>query len=459
MEKPQNVVLLVADSLRWDSVYARGDHRLPYLAQHATAFHQARSGGCWTLPATASMFTGLSPHAHGADSQTRSVLKSVPTLAERMQALGYSTHMITANVATTDIFGLDRGFDTLDRVWKLTEAHHKKIHQALVLAGKPRLRKRILSKDFISGKLSEDLDASKVWLQSTWPNVFDRARELLDANATKNQPGFFFLNLMESHFPYHTSDTFETSAEGILGKIREVVSLFHLVNQTWLTRDKGYIAPDMLQLLRKRQRIAWERIAPAIDSFAKELREKYNATVAFCADHGDNFGEQNWLYHFSNVTDAGNRVPLMVLDHAADDARDVHAPVSMRDLYGTLLRKAGDRDPSLFSLTEDAERSQAVLESFWYNNQGKTLPQYRYNQYAFIDGDTRYAHRQGQWYAAPITRGEESEVSFVPLGAGVNPLEEARITPERLPAIRQSFAEFSVFSEKVMAKKAEAHAA
>ena len=163
MAEPRNVVLLVADSLRWDTVH-RGPTGLPYLGGRGLRFDQARSGGCWTLPATASMFTGLSPHEHGADAQTRSI-NNAPTLAERMKRLGLSTHMVTANVATTDIFGLDRGFDTLDRVWKLVPATaHRRLHEALVLAGKPRLRQKILSKDFVMGKMSEDLDASKVWL-------------------------------------------------------------------------------------------------------------------------------------------------------------------------------------------------------------------------------------------------------------------------------------------------------
>lgn len=459
MQKPRNVVVLVADSLRWDSVHQRGDHRLPYLAGHATAFHQARSGGCWTLPATASIFTGLSPHEHGADSQTRAIRRQVPTLAERMKALGYSTHMVTANVATTEIFGLDRGFDTLDRIWKLVPAQHKRIHEILVLAGKPRLRKRVFSKDFVMGKLSEDLDASKVWLQSTYGDVFDRARFLLDENEKKGQPGFFFLNLMESHFPYHTGDTFETSADGIIAKIREVVSLFHLVNQTWLTTGERHIQQDMLALLRRRQRLAWERLAPAIDAFARELREKYDATVVFCADHGDNFGEQDWLYHFSNVTDAGNRVPLYVLPHDHDAPGIVETPVSARDLFGTVLRAAGDRDPELISLMGDADRSTPVLESYWYNNNGKTLPKYRFNQWAFVDGDKRYVHRQDEWFVAPITRADEPEPTFVPVGRGVDPLQEGLADGERAATLRRSFFEFSEFSARILAKTEHAHAA
>lgn len=446
--------MLVADSLRWDSVHAGGDHRLPYLARRAAAFHQARAAGCWTLPAHASMFTGLSPHEHGADSQTRQI-QQVPTLAERMRFLGYRTHMVTANVATTDVFGLDRGFETLDRIWKLVPTHHKKVHEALVLVGKPRLRKKLFSKNFVMGKLSEDLDASKVWLQSTANDVLDRARQLVEADNARGEGSFVFLNLMETHFPYHVADTFEFSADGILGKLREVISLYHLVNQTWLTTAEQHIRPDMLALLRRRQRLAWERLAPKIDAFVEEMREKHDTTVIFSADHGDNFGEQDWLYHFSNVTDAGNRVPLFVLPHDRDVPGDVDVPVSMRDLFGTVLREAGDRDPSLLSLLEQPHRSTPVLESFWYNNNGKTLPQFKYNQYAFVAGNMRYVHRKDRWFAAPATKGDEPEAPFVALDPGVNPLLEGVDVPERMAELRPHFADFVAFSERVLQKKDE----
>src|SRR5262245_36031169 len=140
MTRPRNIILLVADSLRYDSVHGKNGAGLPFVTAHSTRFTQARSGGCWTLPATASLFTGLMPHEHQADSQSREMRRDVLTLAEAMKERGYSTHQITANVATTEIFGLDRGFDEIYRVWKHVPAQHRKIHEVLVLFGKPRLR-------------------------------------------------------------------------------------------------------------------------------------------------------------------------------------------------------------------------------------------------------------------------------------------------------------------------------
>ena len=176
--------------------------------------------------------------------------------------------MVTANVVTTDIFGLSRGFETVDRIWHMVPARHKSLFGLLALIGKPRLRRKLISKDLLLGRLSEDLQAAEVWLQSTMQAVFDRARVIPAGHPTTRDNErngartFLFLNLMESHFPYHIGDHFRTSAAGVWNKARELYSLYHLVNQTRLMGKREYIGPDMLALLRRRQRRAWERMAP-----------------------------------------------------------------------------------------------------------------------------------------------------------------------------------------------------
>lgn len=449
MHNPRHIVLLVADSLRYDAVFGGHEHLLPYAVGHGINFAQARSAGCWTLPATATLFTGLLPHAHGATSQSRGIRPQVPTLAERMSALDYAPSMVSANIATTEIFGLHRGFERVECAWKRIPARFKRLHALLVLAGKPRLRRKLLSLDMIAGKLSDDLDAAKVWLQSTLEVVFDRARSILREAQQQNRRTFCFLNLMETHFPYHIADAFETSMPTLWGQLRELYSLFHFVNQTRLIRDKDYIAPDMLLHLRQRQRQAWVFIAARVDAFTQELRERYDALVVFASDHGDNFGEQGWQYHFSNVTDAGTRVPLLWLPHDHDDARTVETPISTRDLFGTLLKAAGDKEEAFFFLTVSPERSVPIMQSFWYDNRGRTQPRYRYNQFAFVAGTQRFVHRHGQWRAAPLTRRGDPEVAFQDLGRRVDPLREAVDRPERLAYIRGMFEAYQAFAAGV----------
>ncbi len=448
--EPRHIVLLIADSLRWDTVYQNGAVHTPYLAEHATSFTQARSSGCWTLPATASLFTGLLPHQHGATSQTRNLHSDIPVLPEILREHGYSTHMITANIATTNIFGLERGFDTVDYAWNLITPQHRRINEFLVFIGKPRLRKKIFSPRYLAGQLSSDVKAARVWLQSTVNAIFDNCREKLEHIEKRGGKSFFFLNLMETHFPYHISNVFQFKSRGLIKRAVEAYSMYHLLNQSWLKKDRAYLTEKMLIRLRSRQQEAWDLIAPQIDQFAAELREKYNALLIFGGDHGDNFGEDGWQYHFSNVTDGGNRVPLFWMGPKQEQPNIIETPVSSRHIFQSILKTAGHKAQNLFHLCEAPEKSYTVLESFWYNNQGKTLPKYRFNQFAFLMGTTKYIYRNGRWLFAPITTvvGPERDTELLP--ESVEPLKEKLGEAEHLQKVEELFQSFLSFSQRVM---------
>lgn len=448
MKKPKNVILVVADSLRYDSVFRQDEpHGLDYTVAHGTRFTQARSAGCWTLPATASMFTGLLPHEHGADTHNRK-LNDIPTLAERMKELGYATYQITANVATTHIFGLHRGFDQVIRIWDHIKLPltHMGIYEILVLGSKPRLRKALLSKDVVSSGFMKDMSASKVWLRSCAPDQFDMARKLVKEHNDRGQGVFLFINLMEGHFPYHTDDRFKLLSDGWWEQLREMAALYHFCNQTRLVTGRDHIREDMLQKLRERQRTAWLRIAPQVDEFVRDMHSGGDEnTVIFCSDHGDNFGEDNWEYHFSNVTEAGNRTPLVWLSHNEDKASRVDTPVSMRNLYHAILAECGAKDG--WSFLREPERSQVVIESYWYSNHGKTLPQFKKNQFCFLAQNQRFVNRDGGWLISSLAR-DSKEPQLLPIKGG-DPIEDSRFAPEIKAQLREKYQGFLRYSQEM----------
>ncbi len=446
-KKPRNVIVLVADSLRFDSVYDSGVG-MPYVQKNAIEFMEARSGGCWTLPATASMFTGLMPHEHGATSQTRAIHKDIPTLAEEMKAAGYNTYQVTANVATTHIFGLDRGFDEVRRIWKYVDPKFNTIQKILVLFGKPRLRRKMMSKDLLMQRMSEDMESAKTWLQFTYEDIFNEARKIIKENEAKGESSFIFLNLMETHFPYHIAPTFKLSTNGMSSKIREIVSLFHFVNQSFLKNDKKeYIKKDMLEVLKGRQRSAWSSLAPHVNDFCKEMHENTGNLVVFGSDHGENFGETGWTYHFSNITDAGNKVPMFWLSNNGDSPRKEYQRVSTRHLYNSLVRAVG-RPVNGPSIVHDPGESTSILQSFWYNNKGDTLDAYKYNQICFLIDEERYLMRNGKWFKAPFqTKYDEPE--FLALHDSVNPIHDLTLDPKRKAMYLKNLQEFQKFSGNI----------
>ncbi|MCH2045220.1 MAG: sulfatase-like hydrolase/transferase [Saprospiraceae bacterium] len=444
-EKPKNVIVIISDSLRYDTVYRKGVG-MPYVQKNAVEFTEARSAGCWTLPATSSLFTGMMPHEHGATSQTRQIHKDIPTLAERMKAAGYNTYQVTANVVTTHIFGLDRGFDEVRRIWKIVPAKFKKIMQMLVVMGKPRLRKKMFSGDFITKKLTEDLEATKTWLQYTFPDIFDQVRQILKDNEERKEGAFIFVNLMETHFPYHTAPTFKYENRGLIGKIKETLWLYHISNNTFMRKGYQNLKPKALDILRGRQHKAWEGVASSIDEFCRELHEDTGNLVVFGSDHGENFGDQGWNYHFSNVTDGGNKVPMFWLG-LDDEPRTVDTPVSSRHIHNSLLRAIGET-PSGPSLIHEPERSIPVMQSYWYDNKGKTLDKYKFNQFSFLHGGSRFLLRNDKWFQAPFADSYD-EPDFQPTPGNANPVEELIKDKEQKTYLKSAINNFENFASTI----------
>lgn len=115
-----NVVLISIDTLRADRLGCYGatgaeTPAIDALARQGTLFRRAYSPLPLTLPAHATMLTGLEPPAHGlVDNGLTAAELGAPTLAERLQAAGYDTAAFVAAFVLNRVFGLDRGFILYD---------------------------------------------------------------------------------------------------------------------------------------------------------------------------------------------------------------------------------------------------------------------------------------------------------------------------------------------------------
>jgi hypothetical protein len=90
------------------------------------------------------------------------------------------------------------------------------------------------------------------------------------------------------------------------------------------------------------------------------------------------------------------------------------------------------------------------MQSYWYNNRGRTRECFRYNQFAFVAGTQRFVHRANAWYTAPITQHDEPEIPFQPLDPASCPLWENVDVPERLGYVRQAFTQYQAFSARLL---------
>jgi arylsulfatase A-like enzyme/Flp pilus assembly protein TadD len=115
-----NVLLITVDTLRQDRVGAYGNRSglTPHIDQLAAAgvrYAHAFSPAPLTLPAHASMLTGLLPRHHGIHNNTRVRLdEHVPTLATSLKRAGYRTGAFVGAFVLDGRFGLNQGFDEYD---------------------------------------------------------------------------------------------------------------------------------------------------------------------------------------------------------------------------------------------------------------------------------------------------------------------------------------------------------
>lgn len=116
-ETPRNVLVVTIDTVRRDAVGFLGAEPSPTpvldaLAGEAVVFRDAYTVAPLTLPAHASLLTGLYPASHGVrDNGAMRVPAPAETLAERLAARGYRTFASVAAFVLDPCFGLDQGFE------------------------------------------------------------------------------------------------------------------------------------------------------------------------------------------------------------------------------------------------------------------------------------------------------------------------------------------------------------
>jgi choline-sulfatase len=113
-----SLLLITIDTLRPDALgWVSGRNATPAidsLAREGFRFPAAVSPVPLTLPAHASILTGLLPRRHGVRANGQILGDSIPTLAEALRSRGYATAAFISGYPLQKVFGLDRGFQRYD---------------------------------------------------------------------------------------------------------------------------------------------------------------------------------------------------------------------------------------------------------------------------------------------------------------------------------------------------------
>jgi choline-sulfatase len=113
-----SLLLVSLDTTRADAVApespAADTPHLAGLARRGTYFRHAYTTAPMTLPAHASLLTGLYPSVHGVHENARSLAATHRLLAEELAAAGYDTAAFVSSFVLDRQFGLARGFAHYD---------------------------------------------------------------------------------------------------------------------------------------------------------------------------------------------------------------------------------------------------------------------------------------------------------------------------------------------------------
>jgi Tfp pilus assembly protein PilF len=119
--EPLNALIITLDTTRADAVGwldgpAGITPNLDALAEESVVYAAARTTVPLTLPAHASMFTGLYPNRHTLRDNGLQILPaSASTLAERASKAGYQTAAFVATIVLEGTYGLGQGFQTYEQ--------------------------------------------------------------------------------------------------------------------------------------------------------------------------------------------------------------------------------------------------------------------------------------------------------------------------------------------------------
>jgi len=299
-----NVVLISIDTLRRDALRAFDPAApalptLERLAAESARFPNAYSSASWTLPAHASLLTGLYPDRHGATDRRVTLSESVETLAGVLTRAGYETAAFTGGGFLDAEYGLGRGFE------RYAAKTHEKQEPAETAEG-----------------------------------LLGRVRAWLGGRAD-SRPLFLFLHTYAVHNYYDArAEAVARSERAIHGRRKAYVDCVlgrtSCPDDSWDELRALYRAE--LELLDESFRRLWETLEGA------GLLE--DAYVVLLSDHGEGFAPERARIHHGGRLHADQlRIPLLVRGPGIAP-RALEEPVSLVDLMPTLLELVGVPGPA-----------------------------------------------------------------------------------------------------------------
>ncbi len=294
--RPKHLIVLVLDSARPDhmSVYGYPKPTTPFLqsqARQMIVFDRAKTAAPWTVPSHATIFTGLWPSEHRSNWGNVHLAEERETLAEILANKGFFTIGLSCNPFVRKRYGFAQGF----KAFRYVNSNHR--------SGAERVIERL------DGWLGE---------------IANKKRRL-----------FVFVNLMDAHIPYNSSQY-----RLQFGATRQDPVTNH--GKKWQI-NAGEI--PFADSDRAEHMAAYDASIRFLDDAVQRLfgiLQRYqmleDSIVVVTSDHGEGLGAHGNLGHELTAWEEQLAVPLMVrLPHGAQGGKRVGALTSLTGLVPQVL--------------------------------------------------------------------------------------------------------------------------
>jgi arylsulfatase A-like enzyme len=301
---PPNLFVVVLDTTRVDRLTPYGYNRdtTPHLAafaKQAIRFENAWSTSAWTVPAHASLFTGLLPMTHQATQETEWLGDEFETLAEMLSGAGWQTASFANNAWVGEKTNMLQGFEKVGKMWR----HH---------GAKGNAQTNRAVRQWLKGRDSE-------------------------------RPFFVFVNLINPHWRYEAPPAFQKRfVDPSLSKTERSSANFGTVD--WYL-EPGSIPPRLLEVRSDLYdaEIAWsDAVLGQLLEALEETEVADETLVVVTSDHGEQLGEHGHQGHSFALYEEVLRTLLLIRLPGGKTAPGTvrRDPVQLTDVFSTLAAAA-----------------------------------------------------------------------------------------------------------------------
>jgi arylsulfatase A-like enzyme len=356
----RNVLLIFLDTTRADDALETTPPAMPRLARFAagaTNFTNAYAPASWTVPSHFAVLTGA--NWWRVSSGDRGFEYDNPRLPEQFRDHGYDTAAIFANPLLSVEARFSKGFAEFTTSRSSGVCH----------SGIGELMYRVLLNDGPRLPLCGWFTAAEVTVRAQ--RYIQRA----------HRPYMLAVNYLDTHDPYYVPPECRPAGFQRVGR----------ADREALTTANPELRPPNAAIVssaRAQYRLAMSCMDRSLGALLDTASRDPNTVIAIVGDHGEEFLEHGHGSHGLDVYRETIHVPL-VLRVPGVPPQTVAAPVSITDLYASLLRAAGVfRGGDALPLLNAAKRRNVVsmFELFGTPNH----PQMLVRGYSVVSGDYQF---------------------------------------------------------------------